>query len=81
LYFSLFCAPLLAAPQVGDLQLSVTKQFNEPILTIHSAGAEGNKYGFEGGRVVKLDGTYHLFTSEMVGDPHWVKMQLRNLGE
>ncbi len=76
LYFSLFCAPLLAAPQVGDLQLSVTKQFNEPILTIHSAGAEGNKYGFEGGRVVKLDGTYHLFTSEMVGDPHWVKMQL-----
>lgn len=56
--------------------LSVIKRFPEPILTIRSAGAQGNKYGFEGGRVVKLKGTYHLFTSEMVGDPHWVKMKL-----
>ena len=56
--------------------LSVLKGFPEPVLTVRSAGAEGNKYGFEGGRVVKLKGTYHLFTSEMVGDPHWVKMKL-----
>ncbi|MFP5229293.1 MAG: hypothetical protein ACLGXA_16910, partial [Acidobacteriota bacterium] len=35
-----------------------------------------NKYGFEGGRVLKLGATYHLFTSEMTGDPHWVKMKL-----
>jgi hypothetical protein len=26
--------------------------------------------------VVKVDGTYHLFTSEMVDDPMWVKMRL-----
>jgi hypothetical protein len=57
-------------------ELVVTKTFKGPVLTIKSAGAEGNKYGFEGGRVLKLDGTYHLFTSEMVGDPHWVKMKL-----
>lgn len=76
LCFSFFFVPLLAAPQVEDLQLTVTKQFDEPILTINSANAIGNKYGFEGGRVLKLDGTYHLFTSEMVGDPHWVKMKL-----
>ncbi len=73
---SILCVPLLATPQVENLQLRVTKQFDEPILTIVSAGAEGNKYGFEGGRVLKLQGTYHLFTSEMVGDPHWVKMKL-----
>ena len=54
----------------------VTKRFPAPILTIRSEGAQGNKYGFEGGRVVKVKGTYHLFTSEMVGDPHWVKMKL-----
>ena len=54
----------------------VTRQFGSPVLTIRSAGADGNRYGFEGGRVLKLDGTYHLFTSEMVGDPHWVKMKL-----
>ena len=41
-----------------------------------SPGAEDIRYGFEGGRVVKVRGTYHLFTSEMVGDPIWVKMRL-----
>ncbi len=57
-------------------QLQVTKSFPAPVLTMHSVGAQGNKYGFEGGRVIKISGTYHLFTSEMVGDPHWVKMRL-----
>jgi hypothetical protein len=54
----------------------VTRQFQSPVLTTHSEGGQGNKYGFEGGRVVKIKGTYHLFTSEMVADPHWVKMKL-----
>ena len=71
-----FCLPLVAAPQGENWQLTVTKQFDDPVLTINSALATGNKYGFEGGRVLKLNGTYHLFTSEMVGDPHWVKMKL-----
>jgi hypothetical protein len=57
-------------------ELVVSRQLDGPVLTIHSAGAEGNKYGFEGGRVVKLEGVYHLFTSEMIGDPHWVRMKL-----
>lgn len=56
--------------------LEVTQRWSSPILTIHSEGAEGNRYGFEGGRVLKIKDTYHLFTSEMVGDPHWVKMRL-----
>jgi hypothetical protein len=60
----------------GKTELVVVKRFEGALLTIHSTGAEGNKYGFEGGRVVKLKGAYHLFTSEMVGDPHWVKMRL-----
>jgi len=57
-------------------ELEVVRQCTRPVLTIETPGAEGNKYGFEGGRVVKLGDTYHLFTSEMVGDPHWVKMKL-----
>jgi hypothetical protein len=56
--------------------LIVVKRHPEPVLTVRSEGAEGNKYGFEGGRVVKVQNIYHLFTSEMVGDPHWVKMRL-----
>jgi hypothetical protein len=41
-----------------------------------SPGTEGNKHGFEGGRAMKLDGVYHIFTAEMVGDPVWVNMKL-----
>ena len=47
-----------------------------PVLTNGAAGTEGNKYGFEGGTVIRLNGEYHLFTSEMAGDPRWVKMKL-----
>lgn len=60
----------------SGVELSVVRQCARPVLTIESPGAEGNKYGFEGGRVVKEGGSYHLFTSEMVGDPHWVRMRL-----
>ncbi|HEX5433607.1 MAG TPA: hypothetical protein VFY05_05175, partial [Candidatus Angelobacter sp.] len=56
--------------------LRLVYQFPTPVLTINSLGAEGNKYGFEGGTVLKLGQTYNLFTSEMVGDPRWVKMKL-----
>jgi len=65
-----------ATAQAPDLNLIVSKQLDGPILTVGSPGAEGNKYGFEGGSILKLNGKYHLFTSEMVGDPHWVKMRL-----
>ena len=57
-------------------QLLLVRQHPTPVLTTRSPGAEGIRYGFEGGRVVKVRGTYHLFTSEMVGDPIWVKMRL-----
>jgi hypothetical protein len=76
MYLSILSVPIFAIAQVNQLELRVTKQFDEPILTVSTAGAEGNKYGFEGGRVLKLGASYHLFTSEMIGDPHWVKMRL-----
>ena len=59
-----------------DRELVVTKSLDSPILTTRSPGAEGNKYGFEGGSVLKVNGAYHLFTSEMVANPEWVKMKL-----
>ena len=67
---------LLAGMQALGQSLTVVGKVQGPILTTRSEGAQGNKYGFEGGRVLKIKGTYHLFTSEMVGDPHWVKMRL-----
>jgi len=60
----------------SKLKLVLEKQEELPVITVKTPGAEGNKHGFEGGSVVKSGGTYHLFTSEMVGDPFWVKMKL-----
>ena len=55
--------------------LVVIKQYPSPVITTRSAGAEGNAFGFEGGRAIKIGHTYHLFTSEMVNDPVWVAMK------
>ncbi len=57
-------------------QMVLVEQHPAPVITVHSPGAQPNKYGFEGGRVVKIGRTYHLFTSEMFEDPVWVKMRL-----
>ncbi len=59
-----------------DPELVLVSQQESPVLTTRSPDAADIKYGFEGGRVVKLGNIYHLFTSEMVGDPIWVKMSL-----
>jgi len=67
-------APGAEAP--ASPRLVLVSQHPTPVLTTRSPGAEDIRYGFEGGRVVKVRGTYHLFTSEMAGDPIWVKMRL-----
>jgi hypothetical protein len=64
------------APVQGEPVLRVVTQQERPLITTAHRGAAGNKYGFEGGRVLKTGSTYHLFTSEMAGDPIWVKMKL-----
>jgi hypothetical protein len=56
-------------------RLVLARQHPTPVITTRSPGAGGNRFGFEGGRAVKLGDTYHLFTSEMVGDPMWVRMK------
>jgi hypothetical protein len=60
----------------ADTRLVLVEQHPSPVLTVRSPGAEDLKYGFEGGRVVKVGRTYHLFVSEMSGDPVWVRMRL-----
>ncbi len=57
-------------------RLVLVRQHPTPVITTRTPGAEGIRYGFEGGRTVKVHGTYHLFTTEMVSDPMWVKTRL-----
>lgn len=69
-------AALVSMPAPVEPGLALIQQHPTPVLTTRSPGAEGIKYGFEGGRVVKVGRTYHLFVSEMAGDPVWVRMML-----
>ena len=70
----LVCAFSLQETGTPDNQLVLVSQERSPVITTRSPDAKGNKYGFEGGRAVKVGSTYHLFTAEMVDDPVWVKM-------
>jgi hypothetical protein len=47
-----------------------------PVIGPDHPQLAGNRYGFEGGAVVKEAGVYHLFTAEMADDPFWVRMRL-----
>ena len=56
--------------------LRLIYQHPTPVITVNHPEAENNKFGFEGGTVVKVGDIYHLFTSEMIDNPIWVKMRL-----
>jgi hypothetical protein len=54
----------------------LVRQHPAPVITTRTPGAERNRFGFEGGRAVKVGAVYHVFTSEMIDHPVWVKMRL-----
>ncbi len=56
--------------------LVLLDQHKDPVITVHSPGAEDNKYGFEDGRVVKIGNSYHLITTEMFTEPFSVKTRI-----
>ena len=59
-----------------SIRLSVVEEHPVALIKKGTPGTENVKYGLEGGSALKLDGVYHLFTAEMLGDPQWVKMRL-----
>lgn len=56
--------------------LRLIHQHPRPVICRTTPGAENNRYGFEGGRVLKIGGRAHLFISEMIDDPKWAKTRL-----
>lgn len=65
-----------AVPDVPTVKLELVDWHSGPVLKRGDPGTEDIKHGIEGGSVIKIDKTYHLFTSEQFGDPKWVKMRL-----
>lgn len=59
-----------------ELTLEIVDWQSGPVIGKGDPGTLDIKHGLEGGRVIRTDGTYHLFTSEQTGDPKWVKMRI-----
>jgi hypothetical protein len=63
-------------PSPDSLWFEVIGAPSAPVIDADHPDLAGNKYGFEGGSVVKEGGLYHLFVAEMAGDPFWARMRL-----
>ena len=61
------CGGLPAAPvPAPHAVLSLASGSTTPVLTIRSKGAEGVIGGFEGGTVIKADGAFYAYLTEMM---------------
>jgi hypothetical protein len=72
----LICHSVWTFTQDSKLTLKVVEVHDGPVIEKGDPGTEDNKYGFEGGTVIKYKGEYHLFTAERFEDPELVKMRL-----
>lgn len=54
----------------------IVEVYPTPLISSDHPGSQDNTYGFEGGRVLKVNGKYYLFTTEMSGLPIWGKTRL-----
>jgi len=64
------------ADLIPEVELEIIDWHEGTVIGKGDPGTDDIKHGLEGGRVIRLDGTYHLFTSEQTGDPKWVKMRI-----
>jgi hypothetical protein len=65
--------------KIRDLNDSIIFEIighKEPVIKKGDKGTEDNRYGFEGGRVMKIDNMYQMFVAEMVDTPRCTKMKL-----
>ncbi len=58
------------------LRFSIHELPEKPVIDWNHPDAKDNKFGFEGGVVVKHDRDYHLFVSEMDREPLYHKTRL-----
>jgi len=73
----LFYLPLMVGASGGSdgVTLRFLSSPDYSVINATTPGMQDNKWGIEDGLVVKLeDGSYHLITAEMIGDPMWVKV-------
>jgi hypothetical protein len=62
-----FYSFLLAQPRLAELQF--VSIHPKPVIGQNYSGTGDNKFGFEGGTCVKVEGVYYLFTTEIFDIP------------
>lgn len=63
-------------PKLPVKQVLELRSVSEILVDRNHPGSADNKYGYEGGCAIKLDGVYPIFTAERFADPGIVKMRL-----
>lgn len=58
-----------------ELLFTAIGGFDRPILDEGMPGTENNYGGFEGGRCLKINGEYHLFPTELMGEKDTLKKE------
>jgi hypothetical protein len=61
---------------VTDPIFEIIDGTDQPVITKGDPGTESNKFGFEGGCALKYGNAYHIFTTEMYGNPVWTQTKL-----
>jgi hypothetical protein len=64
---------LTEEPAIG---FELVEYQKKPVIDKDHPDCADDKYGFEGGVVLKLNGIYHMFTAENPGDPKIARMRL-----
>jgi alpha-L-fucosidase len=54
----------------GDALFEIVGGPDTPVVEEGMPGTEANRGGFEGGTLVKVNGTYHIFPTERAGEPN-----------
>ena len=54
-------------PQDGLIAFEVIDIDDKPVIGQGAPGTEDNQFGFEGGRIVRINDSLHLTTAEMIG--------------
>ena len=49
---------------------------NGPVISQSNPAAKDIKYGFEGGRAIKINDSYYIYTTEIIANPFWTKTRL-----
>jgi len=69
-------SPFPSLTEEPNIGFELVEYQKKPVIGKDHPDCKDDKYGFEGGLVIKLKKNYHMFTAENHGDPRIVRMRI-----